>query len=33
MWLWWFEAWAMVELVCLDFLEEVVVLVEGCWWV
>ena len=23
----------MVELVCLDFLVEVVVLVEGCWWV
>ena len=23
----------MVELVRLDFLVEVVVLVEGCWWV
>ena len=33
LWLWWFEAWAVVELVCLDFLVEVVVLVEGCWWV
>ena len=33
MWLWWFEAWAVVELVRLDFLAEVVVLVEGCWWV
>ena len=23
----------MVELVRLDFLAEIVVLVEGCWWV
>ena len=33
LWLWWFKAWAVVELVCLDFLVEVVVFVEGCWWV
>ena len=39
LWLW-FEAWAVVELVVvgflcirLDFLVEVVVLVEGYWWV
>ena len=31
LWLWWFEAWVVVELVCLDFLVEVVVLVEDCW--
>ena len=33
LWLWWFKAWAVVELVHLDFLVEVVVLVKGCWWV
>ncbi|KAL0004566.1 hypothetical protein SO802_012127 [Lithocarpus litseifolius] len=32
LWLWWFEAWAVVELVHLDFLVEVVVLVEGYWF-
>ena len=33
LWLWWFEAWVAVELICLDFLVEVVVLVEDYWWV
>ena len=33
LWLWWFKAWAVVELVHLDFLVEVVVLVEGYSWV
>ena len=32
LWLWWFEAWAMVELVRLDFLVEVVVVLRAVWW-
>ena len=29
LWLWWFKAWAVVELVHLDFLVEVVVVLRS----
>ena len=40
LWLWWFEAWAVVEhvvvgflCICLDFFGGDSGLVKGCWWV